>query len=143
MNPEIHSLTTIHTHCAGALGHPKGNLLVADVTRRRVVDGPRLQPRRLGGTYMVVGMLAWSLAPRAACHHLWRPVCCPRAQPMSSTVVFSAAVGTNHAIQRPCGLASHAGCVPYGVLVRASSLHSRDHEVAQLPAASEVPLLPK
>lgn len=45
-----------------------GRMLLADVTGLGVVVGPLLQQRRPGGTNTVIGMLAWSVAPRAACH---------------------------------------------------------------------------
>lgn len=43
-------------------------MLVADKTDLRIVGGPLLYERRLGGTDTVIGMLAWSVAPRTACH---------------------------------------------------------------------------
>lgn len=79
--------------------------------RSRVVVGPRLRPRRLGGTYTVVGIDG--LVCRAPCR-LSSPLasCLLAARPTNVlNCYFSAAVGTNQGIHRPCGPASHAGCV--------------------------------
>lgn len=43
-------------------------LLVADVTNLSITVGLLLQQRRRGGTNTVIGMMAWSVAPLAACH---------------------------------------------------------------------------
>lgn len=118
-----------------------GRMLVADVTGLGVVVGPLLQQRRLGGTNTVIGMLALVCCAPCRLSSLWRPVRCPLAQPTSLAVFSQQPLARIKGSNVPVGW--QATLAASTASTCASSLQSRDHEVAQLPAVSEAPLLPK